>query len=108
MGTYRLVLCLCSRRVCLELGWGPPLATPEYEEWHRWGRRCSHSKALIQGVRCDPRHWGRHGTRPARGGLSYGTYYYPRLGDWFTGPDNDRRWDLGSHRSVQARGAGSA
>ena len=45
MGTYRLVLCLCSRRVCLELGWGPPLATPEYEEWHRWGRRCSHSSA---------------------------------------------------------------
>ena len=45
MGTYRLGLCLCSRRVCLELGWGPPLATPEYEEWHRWGRRCSHSSA---------------------------------------------------------------
>ena len=28
------------------------------------------------------------------GGLSYGTYYYPRLADCFTGPDNDRRWDL--------------
>ena len=46
MGTYRLVLCLCSRRVCLELGWGPPLATPEYEELHRWGRRCSHKFRL--------------------------------------------------------------
>ena len=50
MGTYRLVLCLCSRRVCLELGWGPPLATPEYEEWHRWGRRCSRSSAAHYAV----------------------------------------------------------
>src|SRR6516165_544826 len=45
MGTYRLVLCLCPRRVCLELGWGPPLATPEYEEWHRWGGGWSRSSA---------------------------------------------------------------
>ena len=50
MGTYRLVLCSCSRRVCLELGWGPPLATPEYEEWHRWGRRRSHSFAAYEAV----------------------------------------------------------
>ena len=28
------------------------------------------------------------------GGLSYGAYLYPRLGDRFTGPDNDRRWGL--------------
>jgi len=27
-----------------------------------WGRRCGHSKALVQGVRCDPHHIGRHGT----------------------------------------------
>ena len=67
---------------------------PKSLDVHRRGRRCSYSKAVKRWVRCDPRHSNRHGTRPARGGLSYGTYYYPRLGDWFTGPDNDRRWDL--------------
>src|SRR5262249_47691685 len=43
-----------------------------------------------------------------KGGLSYGTYYYPRLGDRCTGLGNDRRWDLVRRRSVQANRAGSA
>src|SRR5215471_12117928 len=63
-GTYRLDLCLWSRRVYLALGWGPPLAAPREEENAPPGTtvRC-HSKALVQGVPCGPHHIGRHGTR---------------------------------------------
>src|SRR6516225_5881684 len=42
----------------------------------------SHSKASKPLRCCDTRHFSRHGTRPVNGGLSYGTYFYPRLGDW--------------------------
>ena len=41
---------------------GIAISDPSGEDLHRRGQWCSHSKALVQGVRCDPHHIGRHGT----------------------------------------------
>ena len=51
----RLVSCPVKER-------GPPVSGPKSLDVHRRGRRCDHSKAVIQGVRCDHRHSRRHGT----------------------------------------------
>jgi hypothetical protein len=40
---------------------GIAISDPSGEDLHRRGQRCSHSKALVQGVRCDP----SAGTAPA-------------------------------------------
>jgi hypothetical protein len=48
---------------------------------HRRGRRCNHSKAVIQGVRCDLRH-SRRGSRMM---AHKGNYLSQNLKLWLTG-----------------------